>query len=407
VLVLPLRVCPDDQTATAIKEMTFIPGDKGTPYGKDCILTLGGQRRGEPEALSLLSLEPEGPEDVMAIPWFGNVIAHTLVRYFTIAINHACFLCVFCLICIETGLHHRSIINVLQMASGSASSTHVDVGLAPGPAIMILTEGGQLIVHDLASWEPSPLSLKFQELPPITCTKFVASLDLDGIHVPSLKEMRYLSLNYATDSRWPFHGGVPPANYFNSEVDYMSAGSNVAHPSAMLACGHRDGRVRFWDATSEVPRYLVTVPASAALIAGEGRIQAVTCMDVCPVSGIMAVGHSGGLVRIYQFSKTPQAVRKVTLDESLVPYDTLLDQPAGWQYVMKYSNHTNCVTSVTLNTKSGILVVGDASGGLSLVDLNTPRQISHAQISSAVFKSCVARVQQDFDDPSDSNLEYE
>ena len=104
-LVLPLRVCPDHQTATTIKEMTFIPGDKGTPYGKDCILTLGGQRRGEPEALSLLSLEPEGPDDVMSIPWFGNVIAHTLVRFLTIAIHPTIFLCALCLICIETDLH--------------------------------------------------------------------------------------------------------------------------------------------------------------------------------------------------------------------------------------------------------------------------------------------------------------
>eukprot|EP00890_Picochlorum_soloecismus_P000396 jgi/Picsp_1/1357/NSC_04837-R1_transducin wd40 domain-containing protein len=368
VLVLPLRVCPDDQTATAIKKMTFILGDKGTPYEKDCILTLGGQRRGEPEALSLLSLEPEGPDDVLSIPWFGNVIAHTL------------------------------------MVSGSSTAQAND-GIAAGPAIMILTEGGQLIVHDLASWDPSPLSLKFQELPPITCTKFVASLDLDGIHVPSLKEMRYLSLNYVTDSRWPFHGGIPPGNYFNSEADYMSAGNNVAHPSAILACGHRDGRVRFWDATSEVPRYLITVPASAALLAEEGRIQAVACIDVCPVSGIMAVGHSGGLVRIYQFSKNPQAVRKVALDESLVPYDTLLEQPAGWQYVMRYSNHAKCITSLTLATKPGLLVVGDVSGSLSVVDLNIPRQISHAQVSSSVFKSCVAQVQQDFDDSNDSTLE--
>jgi len=91
VLVLPLRVCPDDQTASAIEKMTYIPGGTGTPYGKDCILTLGGQRHGEPEALSLLSLEPEGPDDVLSIPWFGNVIAHTMVRTLTTVIMYTCF----------------------------------------------------------------------------------------------------------------------------------------------------------------------------------------------------------------------------------------------------------------------------------------------------------------------------
>ena len=40
-------------------------------------------------------------------------------------------------------------------------------------AAVVLTEGGQLMVHDLKSLQPLPLSLPFQELPPVTASLFL------------------------------------------------------------------------------------------------------------------------------------------------------------------------------------------------------------------------------------------
>ncbi len=42
-------------------------------------------------------------------------------------------------------------------------------------AIMVLTEGGQLMVHDLNTFQPVPLSLPFQELQPVTDSCMCAS----------------------------------------------------------------------------------------------------------------------------------------------------------------------------------------------------------------------------------------
>lgn len=39
-------------------------------------------------------------------------------------------------------------------------------------ALIVLSEGGQLMVHDLRTLQPSPLSLPFQELPPVTASAF-------------------------------------------------------------------------------------------------------------------------------------------------------------------------------------------------------------------------------------------
>ena len=42
-------------------------------------------------------------------------------------------------------------------------------------AIMVLTEGGQLMVHDLNTFQPVPVSLPFQELQAVTDSCLVAS----------------------------------------------------------------------------------------------------------------------------------------------------------------------------------------------------------------------------------------
>lgn len=52
-------------------------------------------------------------------------------------------------------------------------------------AIMVLTEGGQLMVHDLATFQPVPLSLPFQELQAVThscmCTSAVEAAPAGGL----------------------------------------------------------------------------------------------------------------------------------------------------------------------------------------------------------------------------------
>ena len=343
VLVLHLQVSP--RNSSSIKSLTFVRGTQGTPYGKDCLLVLGGQSKEAPDMLSLVSLEPEGNEhDVQMIPWFGEIISHTLLN---------------------------------------GSEEKQDDGPCTD-GILILTEGGQIVVHDLSSWEPLPVSLKFQELPPIMCSSFMPSIPMRHSHSPSLKNLRYLSWKRVEDSKWPFNGGVPPTNYFISETDYMNGEvDSSSHPSGMILIGHRDGRVRVWDAVSQVPKLLCMVPQSNEIFSEEGRMMPVICFDVCPISGLLAVGHSRGLVRLYQFSTSPQSVRKVTLGSS-APYDSQVDQGPGWQYVMKYSPHSEDITCVSVASKLGFLAVGDHSGCVSIVDLTSPARIMEHHLQAPI-----------------------
>ena len=38
-------------------------------------------------------------------------------------------------------------------------------------AVAVLSEGGQLMVYDAASWQPRPLAVPFQSLEPATCSQ--------------------------------------------------------------------------------------------------------------------------------------------------------------------------------------------------------------------------------------------
>lgn len=73
---------------------------------------------------------------------------------------------------------------------------------------------------------------------------------------------------------WPFTGGQPAASLASGSA--ASAASVRRHPSALYLSGHRDGRVRVWDATTQVPELLLTIPTAA----GQERLRAVTAMEV-------------------------------------------------------------------------------------------------------------------------------
>lgn len=344
-LIMSLRVAPERVPAAPVRSMAFLPGTEGTPGGEDCLLVCGGQPESDPEMITLLPLDSEVGAEPKTVPWFGTLKAYALMP-----------------------------------RPGS-------IGNDEPEALMVLTEGGQLVVHDLSDWQPSPLTLPLQELPPITTSRLVPALSKEqataltaqgpsGVqHALTLPALWSVAAHHRVTSArghqmgdWPFTGGEPAPN----EPEALSAG---CHPSALLMTGHRDGKVRVWDATAQVPVLLVTIPSSAA--AGNERLKAVTGIDVCPVSGLLAVGHAGGDVRLFQFSDRPQAVRRASLDESLVPYDNLLAQPAGFQYILKYSNHSSDCTALRLASRMRVLVVGDTSGAVSAVDLSTPQRLFH------------------------------
>ena len=383
VLVMSLRVTPETAgmmsdnassstsstkntsigSSAPVQSLTFLPGAEGTPGGEDCLLVCGGQAASDPDMLTLVPLDPQGEIPPSTVPWFGTLKAHALMP---------------------------------RVTNSGGGGNNTTAGAVSDDALMVLTEGGQLVVHDLHEWHPHPLTLPFQELPPITASQFVPTVSTEqaaeltgqgpskrvqhALTLPGLLELRTHDTRNGrmnnVISDWPFTGGEPAV----CDAKAMSSG---CHPSALLMTGHRDGKIRVWDSTAQVPVLLTTVPSSGAIAATtaaasgqqQERLRAVTCFDVCPASGLVAVGHAGGDVRVYQFTDRPQSVRRASIDESLVPYDTMLVQPAGFQYILKYSTHSVDCTAVSLASKMRLLAVGDCQGGVSAVDLTAPQRL--------------------------------
>lgn len=337
-LLMSLTVAPLNKEAGPVASLQFIRGGP-PPAGndEDCLLVRGGQPRGEPEMLTLLPLRPQSKgwpvegDGHKVVPWFGNIQGYAVVE---------------------------------------------------DKSLMVLTEGGQIIVHDLRSWTPTPVMLPAQELPPITMSKLIGvkmrspELDTDerGLeHELTLAALRACSPRLMSTGEdvaqidWPFKGGISELCTFNDSTMY--------HPSGVLFTGHRDGRVRVWDASLAVPQLLHTIPASG----GAEKLKAVTCMDVCPHSGLIIVGHCGGDARLYQFCDQPQDVHRANLDEARLPYEHVMIQAAGFQYVTRYSVHDVDLTALSLASLLKLVAVADAKGCVSLLDLMQPSQLFYSQ----------------------------
>jgi hypothetical protein len=400
-----------------IREMKFLAGGP-PPAGvdEDCLLVCGGQVEGEPEMLVVLPLRPqvEGyPEEGdghHVVPWFGTIQAFTVVKPVVGVADDDN----------DEGYYGEESDLALPPPSSSSGGPLNSSTLtqdASSQLLMILTEGGQLVVHDLRHCQPNPVTLPAQELPPITVSKVVDVRVLEeeeeeedddddednshnggggggGMkssrskatlykHTLSLAALRRCSTRLAfggeediAQADWPFHGGKPAPLVTDVPRDYH-------HPCGLLLTGHRDGRVRVWDTSVAVPQLLHTVPSTATPTGGGNnqlqqneRLRAVSSLDMCPLSGLMIVGHVDGNVRLYQFSDhDSQEVHRSNIDEARVPYEHVGAQAAGFQYVTRYSVHSADVTAVVLASALKLAAVADAKGTVSLVDLMQPNQL--------------------------------
>ncbi|KAK9818994.1 hypothetical protein WJX81_004841 [Elliptochloris bilobata] len=266
----------------------------------------------------------------------------------------------------------------------------------PPGAVLVLTEGGQLMAHDLGTLQPAPLTLPFQALPPASATCFLAGPALGGepgggaLTLSELCAAR-LANEHAGDAavhalpprwHWVMGGGRPP-----NATDAPAAGL------AWLS-GHRDGRVRAWDLATNVPRLLATVPFDSG--GAGGKLRAVCAMMVCPVAGLLVVAHDKGDVRVYQHSTAPCEVACCHLGPGSGAADrSSAWQPAGFQCVLLLALHSASVCALALASAAGLLALGDEAGRLTLIDLRQAavhfaRQLADQPIAALAFAAAAA-----------------
>lgn len=152
--------------------------------------------------------------------------------------------------------------------------------------------------------------------------------------------------------------------------DVLSGGMPAAIDSLptwpLYLAGHADGVVRLWGMAAAAPTLaaLVAVPPAT-------RSAAVTAVEMCPVSGMLAVGRASGVVDLFQFLHMQRTVVVHTLaaggGQAVQTQER--QQLAGFQHVLRVLGDA-VVGALTLASRHRLLASGDKDGGVTVVDLS-------------------------------------
>ena len=264
---------------------------------------------------------------------------------------------------------------------------------SPGAAIqsiITLVEGNTVQVHPLSSPFQNPM-----QMTPVLSASIVTVLSLfDG------KENFCNNGSEYTDTSWYGSLGsvamtpdIPKCPSCDiASVKWPAQGGDIGFDAdslggPILLSGHVDGKVRLWACSSPGSPLLTETQSSAQGQDSPDEIDAkdpgpVTCIDACCLSGLLAVGHENGDVRLWMYSTNPRKIAMKTIrattqttdkEDVLVKYR--LCDPGFALILRSYtaSSSNAKIMCICLSTTYGILVACDANGQVMVIDIKNGR----------------------------------
>ncbi|CAD7704413.1 unnamed protein product [Ostreobium quekettii] len=359
-LVAHLRVALGSATARPIMGLSFVSGPQGS------LVVFGGQSKEQPDTLTLIQLprqlspqqestdgtDVECTEGGISMPWSGNICGWG-----------------WALVPPEGSLH----------------------GNDDPAAILILTEGGHLVLQDLQTFNPIAFTLPLQSLPPVTVTVLTEMPGLATSCSTGIPELRHLPNALASGAEF---GGVlhPDWDWVISGGDAPDSSEWSFASSPVYLSAHEDGRIRFWDLFGEAPEWLATVPSAHVEKELSWQYKGVSAMKMSSSGDLLAVGHVDGEVEVYQFCGIKRRVGvRMCSSKAIEDQDTVeLEQPPGYQLMLRVDAHTTAITCLSFEGSCSLLAVGDDSGHVSVVDMAAPRvgfllQLSECGLHAVAF----------------------
>ncbi|GBG63897.1 hypothetical protein CBR_g39678, partial [Chara braunii] len=163
-----------------------------------------------------------------------------------------------------------------------------------------------------------------------------------------------------TGARWPIVGGSPGTPAFQDSKDGVKA--------SILFTGHKNGVIHVWDVSLPSTSLITTIHPEER----DGVIaQAVTCMDFCGVSGLLAVGYEYGVACLYVLSLESRHVCRLTVEADQTCKRELARCESGFQCIGIYKLHKGGIRSIALSTGYGRLAFGDDEGLITIINLST------------------------------------
>ena len=318
---------PDLSLGNQITSISYISGTE------DQILVFGGQSLEEPAGLSLFSLsrnrqEEESGHELTTAPrlslaWFGNILDFELVP-----------------------------------PKGSMEQFDDPLG------VLVLTEDGNLVVHDLHLKQPIPFSMPFQichkqcsaslSIKPLVSSPLVQFLA--SVEDQSAELMEDIGGIFDQAYTWILAGGTAAMSI---------GGSNARHP--LLVLGYEDGRIRFWSLLKPSPLCLYLLD-----LAEDFSTAAVKSLEILDDGTFLVVGNAKGHVLVYQISDVPRTVKVRKFNGPGQPPEIEEQkQRAGYQLLICLSLNSNSIQRITFHPESHFLAALDSSGDICVINLIT------------------------------------
>lgn len=319
---------PEHSVGSKVQSISFISGEE------DCLLVFGGQPLEEPSGLNLFQLALEQtPEELSEhVPLTGK----------------------------PTGLAWFGTILDFALVPPKGSMEHFDDPVG----IIVLTEAGNLVMHDLESGAPTPFSMPFQMIQKHCSASFFMKLP------PSSALVKFLTSNpRKSEQEMEEIGGL-----FDKELMWMLSGGTL-EPEAriygtdksLLVLGYEDGTIRFWRLRNGIPLCLYSIQKNDLF-----NTAAIKTIEFLDEGSFLIVGDEKGKVFLFQLSDVTRRtkLRKFTNRVGTPDIEETLQEP-GYQLLIVFSLNTGCIVKLAFHLESQLLAALDNTGGTCVVNLVT------------------------------------
>eukprot|EP00897_Mesotaenium_endlicherianum_P011068 jgi/Mesen1/9990/ME000072S09410 len=160
--------------------------------------------------------------------------------------------------------------------------------------------------------------------------------------------------------KWPISGGIagPSLQGNSSKSVYLS--------------GHSNGVVQVWDMSLPTLALVATATLDSPQEGEEAEVQhGVELLDMCALSGLLAVAYEHGLVRLYALSAVSRTLCRHTITPDQSVTTEVVECRPGFQCIGVVRLHEARVSALVLASGAARLAIADSSGLVTLVDLAT------------------------------------
>ncbi|KAJ7554173.1 hypothetical protein O6H91_06G129300 [Diphasiastrum complanatum] len=269
---------------------------------------------------------------------------------------------------------HGAFSDVILLPTAASNSSIV------ASAVLVLTAPGKLDIYDevdITNCLKSANTLSSNSLPasvpfklPLTNSSVTAAklvlLPVGGTVANILSQIPIAFKSYVppilkSGIKWPVIGGTAS----------FGVSARESEPRTLYITGHEDGSVNMWDISSMSMFLVASLEMQCHAEARSNSHSAISAIDFCAFTGLLAVGSEDGLVSLYTLSTELREIKCHFVNTRMKHSEKSFNCAAGLQCLAVLDVHHSSIQSVVISKVTSCLAIGDEHGLVSLFELNS------------------------------------